>query len=374
MKIHALSLLFLLPLAAQSAPVDPTDDAPDGADETSADGAAAEPTWEGTASQGLQRIALVSQEQDGLAEALDVAAALLAREGDEALGDALRAEVYFARGVARHRNDRWSSAEADFLAARGPAGPGELRRDAAYNAGCMRLERAEAAYQRLPEVSGAAAPGGLPVPLPAVPGAAPPGGGDDDGAQLEEARREYEAARELFVERLRLDWRDEDTRANLEWIQRRLRELDEIEEEREQQEEPPPQDQQPQDGEDEESEQGDDGESESEESQDESEDSAEPDEPGEQDEPEDPEQPEESEEPSEPEELEQPEESQPEETEASEPEAPEESPAPQNVEPLELSPEQAQRLLDALSDIEERGEELQAMLREFERVPVEKDW
>jgi hypothetical protein len=46
---------------------------------------------------------------------------------------------------------------------------------------------------------------------------------------LPQTREEFQAAREALIARLRIDWRDEDSRANLEYVQRRLDELDRIE-------------------------------------------------------------------------------------------------------------------------------------------------
>jgi len=93
-----------------------------------------------------------------------------------------------------------------------------------------------------------------------------------------DTQADMRVAKEHLVERLRADWRDEDTRANLEWIQRRLAELEEIERQREeQQQEQQDQEQDPnQEGEPDEKsepEEGDESEEQDEESEDEGEES-----------------------------------------------------------------------------------------------------
>lgn len=133
----------------------------------------------------------------------------------------------------------FEGALANFSAARALAGPGTLRLDATYDLGTAELFRGERWRARIPEVSGQQVPPGAAPGLPGMPPAAAPGGPDDGPPPpdpLAEARKHYLEARTWLGERLRADARDADTRANLELVQRRLRELEKIEEEREKQE------------------------------------------------------------------------------------------------------------------------------------------
>jgi hypothetical protein len=179
------------------------------------------------------------------AAAEQAARAILEHADELGLAEGERAKAQFAVGViaatAAAGTKDPGKAEAlrvpgreAFSAARALAGPGELRADATYDLGVIELQHAEAVRATIPEISGQpapappAAPGGPPPPGSIVPPSEPPD-------PLVEARKLYGAARTWLVERLRLDWGDEDTRANLELIQRRLRQLDEIEKQREQQ-------------------------------------------------------------------------------------------------------------------------------------------
>lgn len=128
--------------------------------------------------------------------------------GLEGLSSAGRGEIHYAAGVALDRGGKAAEAQARFRTALALAGPGELRLDAGYDVGAISLGLAE----RLREAQQNA-------PLPQGP--APTGA--DPLAALENA---YRVARSELVERLRADWHDEDTRANLEFIQKRLREIE----------------------------------------------------------------------------------------------------------------------------------------------------
>lgn len=322
-------------------------------------------------------------------------------ESDESLGEYARARVSFAKGVvlAEEREDSpVTTALEPFRRARVLAGRTGLRLDAQYNGAWVELDVAEQAFRRVEASLQPAAPAGTPPGMaPAAPAA------DDEAPSFEEllaaARTAYHQARERFIQRLSADWRDEDTRANLEWIQRRLDELDELEqqqEEQEQQEQQDQQDQKNQDSEDssDENEQDpeqQDSQDENQESQDsenqdgqdsDNQDQQQPSDEQEQDEPEEPseedlENPDPGEEPTEPEEAPAPPEpSDPEnasgEQEASEPEAPQ----PLDREATEefLTKEEMQRLLDRLEEQEREGERVRAALRKARRVPVERDW
>lgn len=353
------------------------------------------PPFEGSALEGLGEMIQHATTGD-LGSAERIAEELLARE-PVAGEDSLDAELWYALGVIRHRAGRPLSAARAFQAAMGPAGPGELRLDAAYDAGVMYLLDAEAAYELIPEVAEqnpSAPPGPMALPnLPPLPGAPAVTGTDptaDEEPQedpIEAARRKYRRSKSALVERLRMDASDEDTRANLEWIARRLAELREIEEQREEQE---PQEGEPSDEENQDEEGGSDEEQEeegeSEESEEQDEESGEKSEPEEgedgeeeqqqesEESPEDSEEPAEDETPTERDEDEQTaldESQQPTENEEAEA-APE--PDPEEVQEVELSPQEIQRLLERLEDVEDKGERLRELLRKWRRVPVEKDW
>jgi len=294
-----------------------------------------------------------------------------------------RAEIHFARGVVLRRAERPEDAEAAQRLARGLGG--EARQDAVYELGHIAFVRGETWRAEIPEIAGPQGPGaggpgasgpgasGPGAPVPAAPTSPPgasgaSGAGDDGPDPLDEARRAYTQALETFVERLRLDWRDADTRANVELVRRRLRELDELERQRQEQ-----QDQQDQ------SEQGDPKDDSEQKPSDEKKDPQQED--GQQkqspDEPQDPESPTDPEDPNQegeqPESEEQPGE-QPE-GEEPQPENPEDAPQPTS-EPQEgaLTKEELQRLLQQLEARRERGAEVQQALRRRARGHSARDW
>lgn len=246
-----------------------------------------------------------------------------------------RALIPHARGVLEMKAGELALAAAALEEARAQAGPGVIRLNSTYDLGVLHLEEGERFRALIPELSGGA-PGPSPIPADAEEAPDP----------LEEARKHYLKAREWFVERLVLDWRDADTRANAELVQRRLRELDEIVREREEQQDQ--EQQEPREGE-EPQESDEEGEESSEDEQ----------EPGE----ESPENAEGEREPEEPEGEEPPEEEE-ESEEAEEAEAQE----------VHLTQEEMQRLLEALREIEEEGEEVQEALRRIGRQNVDRDW
>lgn len=272
--------------------------------------------------------------------------------GYEAPSSADRAEVRFARGLLHARLGAVTSADEELELARVLAGPGRTRRDAVYALGVLDLAVAEALRQKIPEIAGAAA---APPVAPAPPGAAPGATDEPEPDPLELARVAYEQAREHLVERLRLDWRDADTRANVELVQRRLRELDEIERQREQQQREQEQQQQQQ-----EREQQDQEEQEGEQSDPQDE------EPRDRDASEEEQPPEEQEEQ---EEQEQPQEQEGEPGEEGEPEE-----QPVEVREQYLTEEEMKRLLELLEEYQQQGEELERRLEGARRERVEKDW
>lgn len=257
---------------------------------------------------------------------------------DEEAGEPLRAEFHYAIGVVRSRHQLASPAEDAFLSARALAGPGELRLDATYDAGTLRLQRGELLWSEFLQSGGQPAPGRKEAEDPLGP-----------------IRAAFLAAKELLIERLRGDWRDDDTRANLELIQRRLRMIDALEQMQQEEEQPDPNE-----SSDEEGEQGDPNESgdeqqgppedqeggeqppaEGDPNRDESEDGA-----GEQPQPQPGELPDVD---------------------------PQQVAAEQDAE-RHMSREDVMRLLDKLQQLEEEQRLLEALLRERRRIPVEKDW
>jgi hypothetical protein len=312
-------------------------------------------------------------------EALAAAdAALAAAEG---FGEREVAELQFARGVILLSRELerdgspaagappepgFAEARGAFSSARALAGPTSLRLAATYDMALVSFHEGERARAEIPEISGA--PPGTPPPIP-VPGATPAPSGPDP---LQAARAAYSKAKEAFVERLRADWRDEDTRANLELLQRRLAELDALEKQREEEE----QQQEEQKNEQEQQEQQDGEDQGPQKPEDAKPDpNAEP-----QEKPEDPAdaQPEEQQEPpaSPPQESQEPQtggeqgEETPQEGEPpaaeSEPEGP--------LEEVHLTREEVQQLLDRLAELEKEAGALEAALRSARRKPVPRDW
>lgn len=257
-----------------------------------------------------------------------------------------RAQVLIERGLVSLAPEERPMAEHDFGRALAVAPSGELRAAAAYDLALLPLLEGEEWRAQIPELGG--------TPPPAAPpanGAAP----EEPPDPLERAKAAYLEARARFIERLKLDWRDADTRANVELIQRRLRELAEIEQQREEQQQQQEQQDQQQDGEENQDQQDQDSEQQDEQQQPED---------GEQ-EPQDGEQGDEQEEPDEPQDGEE----SPEESEG-------EEQREQQAEPQEvhLSQEELQRLLNRLAEHEKQAEALREMQRERGSRGVDKDW
>lgn len=272
-----------------------------------------------------------------------------------------RAEVHFARGVVLRRALRAADAQEAYDLVRGLGG--DARVDAVYELGHLALSAGEVWRAQIPELAQqpGAAPGNAAGAAPnALPGAAP-GGAPDAPDPLAEARKAYTSALASFVERLRLDWQDGDTRANVELVRRRLRELDEIERKREEQQ----QDQQEQDPN-------------SEEKSDEQKPDSKPEQdPQKQDEQQDPEQKDPQQQDPEEGEQQEPEEPKPDEASESEPEEeaaeepPKETPEPTEV---NLTKEELQRLMQRLKEHRELGEEVEKALRQRNRGRAARDW
>ncbi len=283
-------------------------------------------------------------------EALAGAERLVADATEHGLREWQLAEAQFARGVVLARRDQEHPSEAGFASAvpafesaRALAGPGRLRLDATYDLGLVHLFEAERWWAQIPELAGAPSAGAAPDALPPDP--------------LQTARAAYLAAKQPLIERLRADWRDEDTRANLELIQRRLAELDEIERRREEQQQED-QERQPGDGE---------GEGEPDESEDPAEGEAEGEEPSSSDHSADSDQaqPGQGEEETETQTAPRPGEGEGEARSSAD---------PSELAERHLTREEVMRLLDKLGELEQAGAELEARLREARRIPVDRDW
>jgi len=370
------STLFAVIALAQDpvAPVSPQDQAtsqaqPDQASEPEL----AEP-WEGTFAAGVEQILahagseewdealilcdrlLVPDTYASWREGLDGGAGSLTQRvlspvdgamqslGLERLTDEDRALVRYQRGLILVYKGDTAAGMDDLEQARSLAGEGHVRRAAVYAMGTLDLMLGEVLRQQIPEITGAA-------PAPPLP----PATGQSEQAPdpLLLAREAYTQARTHFVERLRLDWRHADTRANVELVQRRLRELDEIEQQRqeqqppdESQEDPPEQESgegEPQGSEQEDPQQDPSAEQESEESD----------------------QPEDSQEPTDPEENE----ADPKNEEDAQGDESESEP-----QELQLTEEELERLLRILKNHEEQGDRLREALLRRRRVQVERDW
>ncbi len=272
--------------------------------------------------------------------------------GLERFSVAERGQVCLARGLLSLREGNLTGGLEDLQAARRMGGGEATRFDAVYSLGTVHLGLGEAARQLIPEISGVA-PTQPPAPAPGAQSPAP-----EPPDPLVLARSAYGHARTHLIERLRLDWRDEDTRANMELVQRRLRELDEIERQREEQQ---------QEGEDP-AEQGPDPDAEQEDSSDsdsqggDSQQSDPPEEPESTDPSEDSE---DSEDPEDPQDGSEGEDSQEQEGEQSQ---------EGEIQEVQLTKEELDRLLRILQEHEEEGERLQELLSRRRRQNVERDW
>ncbi len=311
---------------------------------------------------GRARLALWNQGGDGTRAALDATAPLTELLGWNGRPAVLRARVRLERGLASLDPEQRPEAERDFGRALALAPAGPVRLAAAYDLALVALLDAEDQRAEIPEFGGPD-----PNAAPAIPGVtstpAAPQGAEDEPDPLEEARRAYEEALERFVDRLRLDWRDADTRANVEWCQRRLDELDELERQREEQEqEQQQQDQQDQQQDQQDGEQQDRQDQQDQEEQQQDESSDQQDESSSEDE-------REGEEESEPEGEDEPREEDAEDQDA-------EQDAPQDAEPREvhLSEEEMQRLLNRLAEHEREAERLREMRRQRGSNQVDRDW
>lgn len=260
-----------------------------------------------------------------------------------------RAAVHYARGVVLANAKKTAESDAALEQARALAGPGELRFDASYDLGWNALEEGEAQRAKIPELGGQAAPQAAPQAAnPAAP--QPPGQADP----LQLARAAYTQALGRFVECLKLDARDEDTRANAELARKRLRELAEIQKKRE--EEKQKQEQQKKDQEKKDQDKKDQDKQDQQKkdsSEDKDKDKKNPDDQPKEDKPKD-------------------EKKKDEESDKSKQEKKEAQPQPSKEE--QLTKEEIMRILDTLKDREEEGKKLLEQLRRARRAKVKRDW
>ena len=313
-------------------------------------------------------------------EAAEQAARAILEHADAlGLSEVQRAKAHYALGVitatrvreeAKDVEGQREAARDAFSSARALAGPGELRLNATYDLGALELDHAEAVRATIPEVSGQPA---APPPAPA-PGAVPlpP---SEPADPLQAARELYGAAKTWFVERLRMDWHDEDTRADLELIQRRLQQLDEIEKQREQQKQQQQDpNQQNQDQKDQKQDPKDQKDKQDKDQKGQDPQDPEQQDPKEGDEPEDQQQPQ----PGDEKPDEQKQEPQPgEESEQKEGEPQDaQQPKPGEAQPQErvLTREEVMQLLDKLGELEKQQKALEAMKRAKSRAKTKRDW
>ncbi len=267
--------------------------------------------------------------------------------------------------------EREEQAAEAFELALALGGNTEIGRRAAYDLGALRCRMSERLFRGvLTQVmlnSDGESPASFPEDSP-------------ERAALEVAAAGFREARESLIGRLLVDSAHADTRANLEWAQRRLREIERLleteppEDQEEQSQDQDPSEDDQEESEDSESEDPEPDDSESEDSEQEDTDSEDPEE----------QEPSEEQENQESESEEQQEEAAPPEGDTTEPEhepAPNpeesgESPDQQatEVEEAEMSQEEMARLLDKLAEIEAAREALREELFRSRRVPVERDW
>jgi len=361
-----MSLAWIACLALQVAPA-PAPAAPPVQAPQEAPAEPAVAPYPGPLADGLKELADSARGGEN-ERALGLCASLLASPEIGRLPEEQRARVRFDVGLARALAGAQDDAVADLRAAAGLAGPGDLRAKSLYAAGTARLLAAEALRVKVPEIAKKLGlepppppgmiPGGPPIPEQAAPN------------PIELARTAYLNARTELLQRLKLEWRDADTRANLELVARRLRELDEAERQRKEEQQQQQQQQQQQKQQDQQKKQ------------------QPPDQPQDKDQKQDPNQdqkpPEDQQkqpdqkpedgkdQPDKPQEP--PKDQQDKDKQDKDKQQQEAKPDPAKMEEQVMSKEEVQRLLDRLQDIEDQAKALRAMLRERRRAPVERDW
>ncbi len=346
------------------------------------------PAWPGTFADGFAQIRTFAEKQQ-LESAARVADALLAPNsflrgkqawserggwrahvvaavdplldmaGWNGLEPDVRAEVWYAKGViATLAKDR-ETAEADLWKARGMTSDASLQRDTIYDLGTLSLQAGEEERAKLPEVSGKqAAP---PTPVPSAPGAQPAGpGGAQPPDPLQLARAAYLLARDRFVERLRDDWQDADTQANVELCLKRLRELDDIEKKRKEEEQKKKDEQQKKDQQNKDQDKKD---------KDKDKQDPEKDQQGKDDPKKDQDKPKDEDKKKDEKKPDQPQDEKDKEAEKKKKDA-----QPTQKQDEQMSPEEMTQLLDRLQRIEDEHKKIEAQLRAMRRAKVKKDW
>ena len=254
---------------------------------------------------------------------------------------ALAGELALVDGVAALRLEQFEAAQAAFLVARAE-GRGATRLEAIDALADRELAMAEALR---PGQDGAPAAAATPLAPPrsatnATTPKAPSTGSDASEDPIAMARAAYLVARARLVERLRLERHDADARANLELVQRRLEELRRLEDQR-REEERKQQEQQQQEQQQQEQQQ------------------------------------QEQQQDQQPDQRQQEQQQSPKDQQQDQQQAPEGSDQEEEQQPqpaAAMSKEEAQKLLDKLKELEEKGEELRATLLKDRRQKVDKDW
>jgi hypothetical protein len=180
--------------------------------------APAPPPFSGTPRQGLAEIRRLASEGDPSGAAL-LASSLTERV--DRLDEHLLAELRYAGGVAHTIAREHEGAAGAFRSASALSGPEGLRLDAVYNEAVARIVEGEEQRERIIEIA---------VQDEAV--RAGISGPEDLGLgpdALPRAKASYLESRRRLLDRIRMDWRASDARANLEFVQMRLDELAEIE-------------------------------------------------------------------------------------------------------------------------------------------------
>ncbi len=269
-----------------------------------------------------------------------------------------RAAVHYAEGVVASTAGDHAHAEPVFQSARSLAGPSDVRLASIYNLGVNALLDGEVERAKIPELQGGqAAPQA--APPAAAPGAPPP------PDPLDLARAAYVRAKTHLVERVRAQWDDADTRANIELVQRRLKELDEIQKKREEQKKKDEQEKQDKKEQDEKQKSPDDQKKDDEKEQQQKPDESEKKDPKSEEKSDD--EKKDQEEPPKPEDAEQSKDQKPEE------QKPEPQPSEETLEKL-LTKEEMMRLFDVLKQHEEEYDKLKAQMRQSRRAKAKKDW
>ena len=180
------------------------------------------PAFVGTPHSGLVELERLAREGRGQEAGL-LAKVLIDRVAETTGDEALQAELAYAGGVSEDMAGQFALSAEAFKTASVLAGPGKLRLDSLYNQAGMHIDLGERFYERVEEVKAEK------MAIDMVKSSNPDKKEIDT---LPQAREEFLTARETLISHLKLDWRDEDVRANIEFVQLRLDRLDDIESKR----------------------------------------------------------------------------------------------------------------------------------------------